>query len=169
MCVSKTNGKLNLETVLSTNQKETLKNIVRVFKENKIQFQVSDGLAAIIYGAERPLYDIDIEVYKKDIPKVRELFQKNISKDFYHLQDENFDLWLLTLDVNGVPVDISKADECYLVDGKSNKVSADADLSKAQLINFDGIEIPVVNKAGLIEYKKILARETDLVDIRQIS
>jgi len=165
----KQNGKLNLETILSTNQLDALKRVVQVFKENKIQFQISGGLAAIIYGAERPLYDIDIEVYKKDILKIRELFQKNISKDFYHLQDENFDLWLLTLDVNGVPVDISQADECYLGDGKNNKVSADADLSKAQMMNFDGVEIPVADKKELIEYKKILARDTDLIDIKQIS
>ena len=163
------NEHLNLEKVLSANQRGALKKVVQVFIENKIQFQISGGLAAIIYGAERPLYDIDVEVYKKDIQKVRDIFQKNISKDFYHLQDENFDLWLLTLDINGVPVDISQADECYLGDGKGKKIRTDADLSKAQFINFDNLEIPVANKMELISYKKILARNTDIMDIKQIS
>ena len=165
----KQNGNLNLEIILSNNQKEVLKKVIKVFKENEIQFQVSGGLAAIIYGAKRPLYDIDIEVYKKDILKTRELFQNDISEDLYHLQDENFDLWLLTLKIDGVPVDISQADECYFGDGKSEKIRSDADLSKAQFMNFDGIGIPVTSKAELIEYKKVLARETDLVDIKQIS
>src|SRR3989338_2530426 len=160
---------LNLEKVLSINQREALKKVAQIFIENKIQFQISGGLAAIIYGAERSLYDIDVEVYKKDIQKVRDIFQKNISKDFYHLQDENFDLWLLTLDINRVPVDISQADECYLGDGKGKKIRADADLLKSQFINFDGVKIPVANKMELISYKKILARDTDIVDIKQIS
>lgn len=82
------NKHLNLEKILSINQRKTLKKIVQIFIAHKIQFQISGGLAAIIYGAERPLYDIDIEVYKKDIQKVRDIFQTYISKDFYHLQDE---------------------------------------------------------------------------------
>ena len=45
----------------------SLKKVAQIFIENKIQFQISGGLAAIIYGAERSLYDIDVEVYKKDI------------------------------------------------------------------------------------------------------
>jgi len=61
------NEHLNLEKVLSINQREVLKKVVQIFIENKIQFQISGGLAAIIYGAERSLYDIDVEVYKKDI------------------------------------------------------------------------------------------------------
>jgi len=66
-------------------------------------------------------------------------------------------------------VDISQADECYLGDGKDKKIRADADLSKALFINFDNIEIPVANKMELISYKKILARDTDIMDIKQIS
>ena len=88
----KQNGSLNLENILSSEQKEVLRKVIKTLNSSGIQFQVSGGLAAIIYGAKRPLYDIDIEVYKKDIPKVRELFQKNISEDFYHLQDKNFDM-----------------------------------------------------------------------------
>ena len=75
----------------------------------------------------------------------------------------------MTLNINGVPVDISQADECYLRDGENKKMRADADLSKAQPIIFEDIEIPVTDKAELIEYKKVLARETDLIDIKQIS
>ena len=75
----------------------------------------------------------------------------------------------MTLNIDGVPVDISQADEYYLGDGKSKKIRAEAHLSKAQLINFDGVKIPVANKTELIEYKKIIARDTDLIDIQQIS
>lgn len=61
--------------MLSENHKKVLKQVALKLKENNIQFQISGGLAAITYGAKRPLYDIDIDVHKGDIQKVRELFK----------------------------------------------------------------------------------------------
>lgn len=53
--------------MLSENHKKVLKQVALKLKENNIQFQISGGLAAITYGAKRPLYDIDIDVHKGDI------------------------------------------------------------------------------------------------------
>jgi hypothetical protein len=33
----------------------------------------------------------------------------------------------------------------------------------------EGVELPVQSKASLIAYKKLIARDTDLIDIAQIS
>lgn len=154
--------------MLSDAQRNVLKKIASILKNNDIKFQISGGLAAIIYGAKRPLYDIDIDVLKKDIFRVRELFKNHITEDFYHLQDENFDIWLLTLKIYGVPVDISQAEDFYFGSANSEKVLMSPDLSKSVFIDFNGIKIPVENKDELIKYKKILARETDLADTKQI-
>lgn len=154
---------------MSDNQKNVLKRVVKRLDENKIPFQVLGGVAAIAYGAKRSLYDIDIEVYKKDISRVKELFKDYISKDFYHFVDDNFDIWLLTLIIDDVPVDISQVEGCYLGDGKNVKVYIEANLEKVWMVDFGGIMIPVKDKRELIEYKKILARETDLIDIKQMS
>lgn len=154
--------------VLSDNQISALKKVSQILTKNNIKFQISGGLAAIVYGAKRPLYDIDIDVYKKDITKIQEFFKEYISEDFYHLQDENFDIWLLTLKIDGVPVDISQVEDFYFCSTNSEKVLMSPDLSKSVFIDFDGIKIPVENKDELIKYKKILARETDLADTKQI-
>ena len=155
--------------ILSNHQKEALKTVVNTFKANNIPFQISGGLAAILYGVKRPLYDIDVEVYKKDMPQTITLFQKDISEAFHHIQDAHFDLWLLTLKINGVSVDISQADECYVGDGQGEKIRVDSDLSKAHWINFEGLEVPVVSPSELIAYKTILARDTDLIDMKQMN
>lgn len=155
--------------MISENHKKVLKQVVQTLKENNIPFQVSGGLAAIVYGAERTLYDIDIDVRKKDIPKVRKLFKNYIQEDFHHLQDEHFDIWLITLHIDGISVDISHAEESYFVGKDGNKIRMDADVSKAKLLNLEGINVPVEDKEELIAYKKIIARDTDLIDIEQIS
>jgi len=41
---------------MTEDQKKVLKQIVKVLTENNIPYQITGGLAAIIYGAKRPLY-----------------------------------------------------------------------------------------------------------------
>ena len=36
--------------------------IIKILKKHNVHFQISGGLAAKVYGASRPLYDIDIEM-----------------------------------------------------------------------------------------------------------
>lgn len=155
--------------MLTEIQKKALKLITQKLGGNNIPYQVTGGLASIAYGVKRPLYDIDIEVHKEDIPNIRELFKEFIVEDYYHLQDEEFDIWLLTLLINGTEVDISQIEECYYKGKDGKKIRTNADLSKAEFMTIDGIEVPVEDKKELIAYKKILSREVDLVDIKQIS
>ena len=155
--------------MVSDTQKKILQKIVHTLRGNNIPFQVSGGLAAIAYGAKRPLFDLDIDVNKRDIHKVRELFKDYIVDDFYNLQDKNFDIWLLSLRIDGITVDMTQAENSYYLGKDGTRTRMDADLSKAKIINIEGIEVPVEDKEELISYKKITARDTDLDDIRQIS
>ena len=155
---------------MNNNQKKVLKKIVGVLSKNHVKFQISGGLAAIFYGGKRPLYDIDIEVYKKDIPKIRKVFKKYIIKDFYNFKDKNFNIWLITLKINNISINISPVERCFLGKVGKKKVLINAsNLSKTKIIYLDGIKIPVIKKKELINYKKILSRKTDIIDIKQIS
>ena len=154
--------------MLSDVQKKVLELIVRRLRGNHIPFQITGGLAAKAYGVKRPLYDIDIDIYKRDIPRVRKLFKHFIKKDFYHLQVENFDIYLMTLKINGVNVDISQAEESYVIGKSGIKTKIETDLSKVELIEIDDLELPIQNKKVLIKYKKILSRDVDLEDVTQI-
>ena len=155
--------------MLSKTQANVLKKITTLLEENNIAFQVTGGLAAIAYGAKRPLYDIDIDVYKKDISKVRKLFANCLKKDFYHLQDEHFDMWLLTIIIDEVNIDISQAEKSYFINKKGKKIKMDSDISKAKIITIGQTRIPIQKKKELVAYKKIIGRKTDLLDIQQIT
>lgn len=154
---------------LSEVQRRVLKKVVGILESGGIPFQVSGGLAAIFYGAARPLYDIDIEVYARDIPRIRELFREYITDDFRRLRDGNFDLYYMTLRIEGVAVDISQVEECYAIGKNGERLSAGGNIDRAKIFLVDGVQIPAVDKEELIQYKKVLARDADIEDINQIS
>lgn len=147
---------------------KTLKTLSEYFVEQKISYQITGGLAACIYGAERPLYDIDIEIDAKDMAAVRDGLRQYVAKDIHHFQDDNFDLFMMTLDIDGIPVDISQTEPILhrLTGGEWQRL--DARLDNANLMDVGGLQLPVVAKADLLRYKSIVKRSTDIDDIRQI-
>ena len=157
--------------MLSEKQEQALSLLADTLKENGIEFQVAGGLAAIAYGASRPLEDIDLEIYKQDVEKVRELFKEYIVEDWNNElegPDDQFDVWMMKLEIYGAPVDISQIEECR-IKSKAGEWVTQQEVMDYELKRVEGIELPVVRKQLLIEYKKFLAREVDLEDIRQIS
>lgn len=155
--------------MISKKQREVLKKVTTLLEENNIPFQITGGLAALAYGARRPLYDIDLEVHKADVPRVQKLFREYITEDYYHLQDENFDMYLLTMVIEGVPIDVGQAENNYYSKGGCEKVRLDSHIDKAVLMDIDGLKLPVQDKEELIAYKSLMPRQADLQDIAQIS
>lgn len=155
--------------MLNAQQIEALRFIAQTLQQHNIPFQLTGGLAAIAYGANRPLYDIDIDMNHEDINTARELFKDYITKDFYHLIDKEFDIWLFSLEVGGVPIDISQVQESYFLKPAGTKARMSTVIAHAQLQQVGDLHVPVQRKEELIAYKQIIARDTDLQDILQIT
>lgn len=158
-------GRRNMLTDI---QKQVLKKIVRTLKKNKIVFQIAGGLAAIAYGSKRPLYDIDIDIYKRDIKKIKKLFKGRVTKDLFHQQSECWDIQMMILNIDGISIDVTQLEDWYYLNKAGEKILMVARPEDAEIINIEGIEMPVVKKSELIAYKKAVAREIDLDDIEQI-
>ena len=142
--------------------------VVQALNDAGIKYQITGGLAAITYGAKRQLQDIDIDVHKVDMPRIRELFAQCITKDLYHFQDKTYDLYLITLNIDGVPVDISQTEDSYVFGKDTRKTKIESDLSRAVSVNYEGLGLLVQNKAELIRYKTLAGRDADLIDIEQM-
>jgi len=154
--------------MLTETKKKVLKFVVDTLNEHKIPFQVSGGLGAIAYGSKRELRDIDVEINKKNCPIVRELFKEFIAEDFRNYKNAEFDAWWMELNIDGVEVDINQVEECYAFDKEGNKQLLPGNLIDTELKTIEGITFPVQNKKNLIEYKKMLARNTDLTDVEEM-
>jgi hypothetical protein len=157
--------------MLTETQKEVLKFLVQTLNSEDIVFQVSGGLAAIAHGATRPLYDIDLEIHKEDVEKVRRLFKDYVTEDWnndFDGEDDQFDIWMMKLDIRGVPIDINQVEEVYLISKTGERTLQPSAMDTESKI-VEGITLPALKKEPLIAYKKILGRDTDLIDIEQIS
>ena len=156
--------------MLTEIQKRALVFLAQTLERNEVDFQVTGGLAAIMYGAKRPLYDIDIDICKKDVAKVREVFKEFIIVDWNNeLEDDDvFDLWMMTLEIGGVSIDISQVEEgrVRVLGGEWVDLPQELEFER---MPFEGLGFPVQKKEALVAYKKVIARDTDLVDIQQIT
>ena len=134
--------------------------IVEIISINDIDYQITGGLAANLYGSGREVYDIDIEVSDLDVWRLEFLCEDYIVYGPSRYVDEHFDLLLMTLDYGGQLIDVCGIDSMYI-------------RGWLQLIDFNtSVEIngmKVVLLADLIAYKKLLNREVDLIDIELLN
>jgi hypothetical protein len=154
---------------METNTKNALEWIVGVLRKNEIPFQITAGLAAKVYGSNRPLFDIDIDVPETNIPDIVREVKEYITKGPYHLQDDFFDLTLLTLEYQGQPIDLGGAYEVKIRNKETGEwIEYPTDFRKSENHTIYGVDVPVVTKEELIHYKSLVARPTDLEDVKQL-
>lgn len=151
------------------NAKAALIWITDILKKHQIPFQISGGLAAIAYGATRPLEDIDIDIPDNKFELILNDVKPYIIFGPEHIKGDKWDLLLMTLKYHGQDIDLSGADSTHVFSEQSKEwVKLNEDLPNAPLKNVLGISLPVIPLDSLIHYKKMLSREVDLIDIQQI-
>lgn len=142
-----------------------LKKVVSVLNEHQIPYQITGGFAGNIYGSLWPPHDIDLEVSARDMPLLAGLFADHITQPLHHFINDEFDLWLITLDIDGIEIDINQAEKCYLINKAGQKQLLCTDLSTAEVHDFMGIKVSVQPLEQLIAYKKTIGRAADVADL----
>ena len=151
------------------NTKEAFLWITDILEKNNIQFKISGGFAAKIYGCTRELADIDIDIPEKYIDLVAKEVSKYITYGPDQYKDDNWDLKLLTLQYEGQEIDIASA-EAKIFNAESNKwEDSVSDLNRNTIMEVYGKKVPVETIDKLIEYKTKLARDVDIEDVRQLT
>ena len=142
--------------------------IVGILESKKIQFQITGGFAARLYGSDRELADIDIDIKDSDFEKIVDVVRKYIVFGPKHYIDNNWDLKLMTLEYEGQVIDI--CGESTIFDKNSKQwVLIKTDFANSKQINIYGIDIPVIKKESLIAYKGKLLRDVDIDDIKALT
>lgn len=146
-----------------------LKWIVYLLQEKNIPFQISWWFAARIYGSDRPLYDIDIEIPDRffDIllPDIKEYLIYGPQRYI----DENYDLLLMTLKYTWQEIDISWSDTDKFFNATAQeRESCNTNIADAVEKEIDWLLIPLIPLQNLIAYKQKIRRPEDLVDIKNI-
>lgn len=151
------------------NAKQALIWITDILKKNRVPFQITGGLAAIAYGASRSLEDIDIDIPDNQFENILNDVKPYIIFEPKRFKSDKWDLLLMTLNYQGQEIDLSGADSAHVYNELTNEwILLNEDLMNATYKNIFDLDLPVIPLKNLIYYKKILAREVDLIDIHQI-
>ena len=143
--------------------------ITNILNSKKIFFQISGGLAAKIYGSPRPLNNIDIDIPEKNFINIYEDVKPYIIYGPSQYKDGKWDCYLMTLNYFGQEIDICGANNTKITT-KDNKVwiKLPTNLKNVNYQEYLGVILPVMPKQKLIEYKKQLDGNHQLVDINSI-
>lgn len=142
--------------------------ITTILKENNLEFRISGGLAARVYGVKRKLADIDVEVYEKDISTIYKKVKDFVIFGPKRYKDENWDLMLMTLEYEGQEIDIAAVESKIFSQKTKRWIKKPGSILDSNLIKFFNINVPIEKKEALINYKEMLSREVDIEDVKQL-
>jgi hypothetical protein len=148
---------------------QAFKWIVAILRKNKIPFQVTAGLAAKVYGSERPLFDIDLDVPEgrfQDI--VRHVNRYIVYGPKQHVSS-HFSLKLVTVKYRNQFIDIGGAYEPRIRHTSEDEWhKCPTNFANAKKLSVMGRIVPVVSREELVHYKGVVGRKVDLEDIQAI-
>lgn len=143
--------------------------IVGILNKHKIQYNISGGFSAHLYGSNRPVNDIDIDIPEDDFEKIYDDVKAYIILGPENYKDERWDLKLMTLNYFDQEIDIGGAFKQKIFDDISQKwINLPTNFSKSKKINVDGIELNIIDPHDLVNYKKLLSGEHQKIDIKAV-
>ncbi len=129
-----------------------------------IDYEVTGGLAAYLYGSKRDIYDIDIEVSDSLVWELAYECNDYVVYGPCRYVDDHFDLLLMTLEYHGQLIDVCGIDSMY-IRGEKQVI----DLGQSVVMDVCGMDVRVVVLGDLVAYKKLLGREVDLFDVEALN
>ncbi len=98
---------------LTTAQERALRRLVGLLDRAGACYQFTGGFAGNLHGSRWPLHDLDVDVARADLPRLAELLKPYTTRPLGRYVDDEFELQLLRAEWEGVPIDISQAEEAY--------------------------------------------------------
>ncbi|CAH1563333.1 MULTISPECIES: hypothetical protein [Vibrio] len=140
-----------------------------ILDSNQITYQIVGGFAAHLHGGSRPIADIDLYIQKQDSEKLLPHIAPYISKPLKHYQEEGWDLEYLQLIYGQQKIEIGLSPGTRIFSSKNKEwATLEIDYAANVICDFNGMKLSVIDITRLIDYKRVLSREVDLIDIREL-
>jgi len=155
---------------MSDKVKVALKWLKDLLEAEGVEYQIVGGLAATIHGGIREIADIDLYIRNSDANKVLARVSQFISKPLAHYTEYGWDLEYFQLVYQNQKIEIGLSQSTKIqsaLDGSWHKLEIHFSESVVKL--YQGIELLVIPVHRLVEYKRILGREVDLIDIQELT
>jgi hypothetical protein len=137
----------------------------------EIRYQVVGGLAAVAYGSDRSLVDIDLYVpAASDLDRVVAAAADGVTRAPRRHVDEHWDLTFMKVVWGGWDIEIAEASTARVWDQRRGDwVGARIDFQRSETRDVDGVPIHVMPRAQLMDYKTGLGREVDRLDLQALA
>ena len=144
--------------------------IIGLLNDLKIPFEIDGGFAAEFYGSKRELADIDINVpaerLSEIVPCVKDYL--TFGPDWY--RDEQWDLYMISLNYAGQNIDIGALGQMKYYDkGEDKWKEVSSDMEDCRTVEYEGMNLPLVNEIKLMIYKQGLQRGVDKKDLHSMT
>jgi hypothetical protein len=146
---------------------QALQWIVGILNEHEIQYQITGGLAAKLYGSARNLNDIDIDIPEIHFETILPQISQYIIEGPARYNDGKWDGEFITLNYQGQEIDIGGIGTLRISNKERTKWIPYANHSlDTQDIQICSLIVKVILPQKLIEYKKELDGDHQQIDIR---
>jgi len=128
--------------------------LIPLLKERSIPFHITGGFAAHLYGANRSVNDIDIDLPTPALISLKSAIDPYIQDPPQRYKDATWDIYVCTLNYQGQLIDLTGDSEAYI----SNKHTGGWDpltinFDKVIWVNAFGHRLPLQNPDDLLSYK----------------
>jgi len=142
--------------------------IIEIFNKYNVPYRIGGGFAAKMYGSPRPLNDIDFGIPEKYFSVILPEISKYITYGPKRYKDAKWDCELITLNYQNQEIDISGTETIKMSNKERTKWIPLDESSDTLDMKFKGIDIKVMDPVELMEYKKELDGDHQLIDIRAV-
>lgn len=132
--------------------------IITLLKHKQIPFHITGGFAAHLYGATRPINDIDIDMPTACLdslaPELREFMEFAPQRH----KDTTWDLYVATVNYQGQLIDLTGDTDAYVCNKNTGAWNPlEMNFNEVNWIEAFGHQLPVQNTRDLISYKLKIA------------
>jgi len=146
-------------------QRVSIHRVLDLFDAAGLRYQCTGGFAGILHGSKWPLHDLDLDVAKADMAIVTAVLGGAITRHAGAYRDGEFDLVLLQAEVGGLEMDVSQVEGAKILTA-SGWEHMGTDLSRREIVSWEGQSVPVIPLADLIAYKRRLpGRAADVAEL----
>lgn len=140
--------------------KRALDWIIPLLKSKEIPFHITGGFAAHLYGADRAVNDIDIDLPTACLNALLPEVAPYVESPAQRYRDSTWDLYVCTLNYHGQIIDLTGDSEAFIRD----KTTGNWDLLRSDfhdvvLVEACGHLLPLQNPQDLMSYKRKIGYE----------
>lgn len=144
--------------------------VCRLLDASGIPFQVTGDVAAAAHGATRPIRSVELFVAAEHVPALLRAAEEHVVDYPWRRMDDAWDRVALSLSHDGMTIDVGVTEAARFKEAATGAWrDADIDTTASVLIEVLGVDAPVTPRSQLLDQKRLLDREADRQDIRDIA